>query len=212
MTERVCIFCNNTFDGYKNAKYCIECKKQARNKSLKKYNDKKKKQIDLNIIEKEDGEEFKQLKENPNYYISNKGRILSKNGFIKPYLNKVTGYFDLNLCENSKHKHYTLHRLLSNNFIPNDDETKTLVDHINRNRQDNRIDNLRWVNYKENANNSENIFKRKPCIKIDKRIINNKEYIYYRVYYNSKDFNDKKKYSKRFKTKEEAESFYSLIF
>ena len=45
-----------------------------------------------------------------------------------------------------------MHRLIAEAFIPNP-ENKPCVDHINGNRLDNRIENLRWVSHKENCNN-----------------------------------------------------------
>jgi hypothetical protein len=45
-----------------------------------------------------------------------------------------------------------VHRLIANAFIDNP-TNKLFVDHINNNRSDNRIENLRWVTSKENMFN-----------------------------------------------------------
>ena len=49
-----------------------------------------------------------------------------------------------------KKKTYAIHRLVAETFIPNPDN-KQIVDHINKDRHDNRVENLRWVTSKENA-------------------------------------------------------------
>ena len=49
---------------------------------------------------------------------------------------------------------YLVHRIISEQFIPNDDiENKTDIDHIDHDRTNNRITNLRWVTHLQNMNN-----------------------------------------------------------
>ena len=51
-------------------------------------------------------------------------------------------------------KIYKKHRIIAQQFINNDDpDNKTDVDHINHNRTDNRIENLRWCSHVNNLMN-----------------------------------------------------------
>ena len=53
-------------------------------------------------------------------------------------------------------KQLRVHRIIAMQWIPNDDPAnKTVIDHINRNRADNRIENLRWSSISENNHNRE---------------------------------------------------------
>ena len=79
------------------------------------------------------------------YSIRRKGsdRIIKEsighNGYLYCYLNRIQ---------------YRKHRIIAQQFIDNDDpENKTQIDHLNHNKTDNRIQNLRWVNHSENMKN-----------------------------------------------------------
>jgi len=65
-------------------------------------------------------------------------------------LDTTTGYVRLAL----NRRMYYKHRVVALQFIQNPDPAElTEVDHINRNRTDNRTDNLRWVSSRMNARN-----------------------------------------------------------
>ena len=86
------------------------------------------------------------------YQISNKTRVKSFHNktprILHPGFNS-TGYPSVNLKKNGKATTYTLHRLVAVAFIPNPLHLPE-VDHIDGNRGNCKIDNLRWVTPKEN--------------------------------------------------------------
>lgn len=92
------------------------------------------------------------------YRISSLGRIWSNSScsrghkFIKGSVDKKQGYRYVKLWRDGKKYKRYVHRLMASYFISNP-ENKPQVDHINTNRLDNRLENLRWVTKKENSNN-----------------------------------------------------------
>jgi len=91
-----------------------------------------------------------------NYLIYKDGRVFSKKKgiFLKPNIG-TTGYYYVKLYkENWKDKHTKkIHRLIADHYIPKI-EGYDIVDHKDRNRLNNDISNLRWVNYKLNSHNT----------------------------------------------------------
>lgn len=101
---------------------------------------------------------WKTIKDYPNYQVSNLGRVKSLN-YLRTGKEKILrinkdkdGYFQITLSKNGKVKTHKIHRLVAEHFIPNPDN-KPCIDHINTDRTDNNVENLRWTTQKENCNN-----------------------------------------------------------
>lgn len=98
---------------------------------------------------------WKTLKENSNYEINiNTYEIRhSRNKrVIKPWINKG-GYYTVTLSNNGDVKKYLLHRLIYNNFLGKL-EPEDIIDHIDNDRLNNSLENLRIATRSENSINS----------------------------------------------------------
>lgn len=98
------------------------------------------------------------------YQVSNLGRVKSlehkvknKHGYrtvkeriLKTFLDGG-GYVQVYLYKNNTRTHYHVHRLVAQAFKPNP-YNKPCINHLNKIRTDNRVDNLEWCTHEENNN------------------------------------------------------------
>lgn len=82
------------------------------------------------------------------YFASNLGRIKNRKIVMRSNKNN-SGYQMIHLSKDKNPKAYTVHRLIAMTFIPNPDH-KPQVDHIDCDKSNNRVENLRWASQKEN--------------------------------------------------------------
>lgn len=121
-------------------------------------------------------EEWRPIEDFPRYQISNKGRVKSftnpkKPKILRPHQLK-NGYLMVHLAKgeewgSNETECVRIHKLVADAFIPNP-QNKCHVRHINQDRTDNRVENLKWVTREES--NADPITKANRMAAIPQRI------------------------------------------
>ena len=100
-----------------------------------------------------ENEEWKKFEDYNNYLISNKGRVrnINSNRILKPSI--VSGYYKIRLSKNGQVKDLLLHKLVYSIFNgePYLQSREFIIDHIDANKLNNDINNLRKISNSENA-------------------------------------------------------------
>ena len=147
-------------------------------------------------------EEFLPIDGFDNYLVSNFGNVKnSKTNRILKLQNHRQGYKEIRLYKNGKFKMFKVHRLVGKAFLENPD-SKKVIDHIDENKANNNVRNLRWCSQKDNSCNRGITKNNKSGFK---GVCFNKQHNKYQAQIN---INCKKKHIGYFESAEEASKAY----
>ena len=117
-------------------------------------------------------EQWKPIKENPEYQVSSYGRVLGKRGYLRGGYN-----MDGRHLVSIQGKSYQVHRLVAEAFIPNPNNYAQ-VHHRDKDYTNNNVENLEWTDMKEHckkhlgdnkANHERYMKKREEMLEYSKR-------------------------------------------
>lgn len=121
-------------------------------------------------------EVFEFIKGYENLYMINKNGDIYSCKYKKNLKQNICGsnYYYVSLRKNGRSKKHKVHRLVLSQWIPNVDN-KPHIDHIDRNKINNCLTNLRWTTCQENSHNKANYFKNLTPEQLEERINKRKE-------------------------------------
>ena len=96
-------------------------------------------------------EEFKEIRDYPNYRVGNKGTILRKNGKPLKLVHSWNGYLRAHLSKDNKPKLFFVHRLVYEAFVE-PIPTNMYINHKDENKENNSVENLELVTISDNDN------------------------------------------------------------
>ena len=91
--------------------------------------------------------------DNPNYEVSNTGRVRRCGSETDHYMRDTKGYLTTDLYEHGNRSTKRVHRLVAEAFVPNPDN-KPVVNHKDGDKYNNNAENLEWVTSKENSDHA----------------------------------------------------------
>jgi hypothetical protein len=88
---------------------------------------------------------------NEKYYVFPDGTVYNtvRESKVKPIKN-ASGYCYVTISNKKEKRNHYVHRIVAEHFIENKDKNRTQVNHKNKIRDDNRIENLEWMSGSEN--------------------------------------------------------------
>lgn len=107
-----------------------------------------KKKLSTLLIKFDKDEQFKLINNFPKYVVSNFGRVINIfNGHILKSKCNKNGFPRLTLIQNQQQKHFFVHKLVMNYFNSNNEKGVWHVKHIDKDKSNNHINNLKWVKF-----------------------------------------------------------------
>lgn len=106
-------------------------------------------------------ENWKEVVCNPNYEVSDTGRVRRCGSVRDRAVRDRKGYLALELHSGGKRSTKSVHRLVAEAFIPNPDN-KPEVNHLDGDKHNNVVSNLEWTTTSENCQHAYDTGLRKP--------------------------------------------------